>query len=141
VPFDWESDRRSADNAEVKPIVGVLPDVLAVQDQELAESLLKTGVEFVAVTWAKRSEIAWHAGRGNDGNNDRVIAPRARNHEVFVKRGFQDAGVGNAQDRIRRPAKNGPKSRPGYSDVGCRDLQGRVAALRAIAVWVPRCLG
>jgi hypothetical protein len=53
VPFNWKGDRRSADNPEVESVVGVLPNVLRINNQVFTESLLKTGVEFVAESWSQ----------------------------------------------------------------------------------------
>ena len=49
VPFDREGDRRVAEDAEVVGGVGVLPDVFAVDHQELSEGLLQTGMKFIAI--------------------------------------------------------------------------------------------
>src|SRR6202161_601953 len=50
VPVDGKRDRRVAEHAEVVGVVRVLPDVLAVDDEMLAERLLQAGVKFVAET-------------------------------------------------------------------------------------------
>jgi hypothetical protein len=55
VPIDGKSDGSIAQNAEVECIMRVLPDVFAAEDHILSESLLQSGVEFVAKAWLHRS--------------------------------------------------------------------------------------
>ena len=48
VPVDGERDGRVAEHAEVEGVVGVLPDVLAADDEVFAEGLLEAGMKLVA---------------------------------------------------------------------------------------------
>ena len=48
VPFDRESDGSRAQDAEVVAVVGVLPDVLAREDQISPEGLLESSMKLVA---------------------------------------------------------------------------------------------
>src|SRR5664279_5682773 len=48
MPLDREEDRRIAQYAEIVGAVRVLPDVFAVDHQELSYGLLQTGMEFIA---------------------------------------------------------------------------------------------
>ena len=59
VPRHREKDWRVAKNAEIVSIVCVLPDVFAGEHQVFPESLLKSGVEFIAPARTQRS----YAGR------------------------------------------------------------------------------
>jgi hypothetical protein len=47
LPLNRKSDWRAADDPEIVAIVGVLPDVLTVDHEVLAECLLEPGVEFI----------------------------------------------------------------------------------------------
>ena len=57
MPLDREKDRRIAQYAEVVGAVRVLPDVFAVDHQELSYGLLQTGMEFVA-----KAGVQWRRG-------------------------------------------------------------------------------
>ena len=59
VPIDGKGDGSIAQNAEVECIMRVLPDVFAAEDDIFSESLLQSGVEFVAKT---RLQRALHPG-------------------------------------------------------------------------------
>ena len=48
MPVDGKGDGRVAEHAEVEGVVRVLPDVLAADDEVLAEGLLEAGVELIA---------------------------------------------------------------------------------------------
>ena len=63
VPVDREGDRRVAEHAEVEGVVRVLPDVVAADDEVLAEGLLQAGVELVAEAGLERSGDAGGAER------------------------------------------------------------------------------
>ena len=101
VPLDRVRDRSVAEHAEVERLVRVLPDVLAVDDQVLPESLLQTNVELVAVTRAERRHIGRDAlttgHRFLKIENHRVIATGAGENKVFIERRFHRARVRNAQ--------------------------------------------
>jgi hypothetical protein len=49
-PFDGESNRGGTEHVEVIGIVRVLPDVLAAEDEILAERLLESSVKFITKT-------------------------------------------------------------------------------------------
>ncbi len=49
MPVDGEGDGRIAQHGKVEGIVGVLPDVLAADDDVASHGLLQAGVEFVAI--------------------------------------------------------------------------------------------
>ena len=53
-PLDRISDRRVAEHAEVECLVGVLPDVFAIDHQILAKRLREAGMKFIAVAGAQR---------------------------------------------------------------------------------------
>ena len=55
VPIDGKGDGSIAQNAEVECIMRVLPDVFAAEDDIFSESLLQSGVEFVAKARLQRS--------------------------------------------------------------------------------------
>src|SRR5271155_1942120 len=58
IPFYGIGDRGAAQHAKIERLVGVLPNVLAIDDQVFSEGLLKTGVELIAV-----ARTQWrHAG-------------------------------------------------------------------------------
>ena len=81
---------------EVEGVVGVLPDVVAADDEVLADGLLEAGVELVAEAGLEGGGDAGGAEeqRGEDG----VAAALAGEHEVLVEGGLEGAGVGDAQD-------------------------------------------
>src|SRR5664280_2224473 len=49
VPSDRKSDGRRSQDAEVVSVMGVLPDVVAADNEIFSECLLESGVEFVAI--------------------------------------------------------------------------------------------
>ena len=78
VPFDGEGDGTGTEGVEVIAIVGVLPDVLAAQDEILAEGLLEASVEFVAKTSGQGESNAVEAlGDGHDGKDCRIATSGA----------------------------------------------------------------
>ena len=95
VPGDGKEERRVVEHAEIVGVVRVLPHVIAVDDQVLAKSLLKAGVEFVALPGTNRSGGAEHGG-------DDRIGSRAGQHQIFIEGAFQHAGVGSSKDGIAR---------------------------------------
>ncbi len=62
MPVYGEEDWSIAQHTEIESVVGVLPDVFAAHDDPLAESLLQTSMELVAVAWLQRSRNAWSTG-------------------------------------------------------------------------------
>ena len=110
VPVDRERDRRIAEHAEVEGVVGVLPDVVAADDEVLAEGLLQPGVKLVAESGLQRSR---YARRAQQQRSKHIIrASLTRQHEVFVERRFQ-------RSRIRK-AKNSVGLRDGVGDADAR---------------------
>ena len=119
VPVNGKGDGRVAEDAEVECIVSVLPDVLATDDDIFADCLLKTGVEFIAVTGVECSG----AGRaGEERGEDGVGAAGARKDEVLVEGSFERAGVGDAQHCC------------GGLDVVC-DANARIPCFRCLEKW------
>ena len=51
MPIDRERNRRIAEHAEVECVVGVLPDVVAADDEILAKGLLQPGMKLVLESW------------------------------------------------------------------------------------------
>jgi hypothetical protein len=84
VPVDGKEDRRVAEDAEVERVVGVLPDVVAGDDEVLAEGLLETNMELVAEARLKRSGDA--GGTREKRREDSASATLAGDDEVFVER-------------------------------------------------------
>ena len=54
VPANWEEDRRVQQVAEVVRIVGVLPEVISINDEVSTERLLESRMEFIALAGANR---------------------------------------------------------------------------------------
>ncbi len=74
VPLHGKENRRGSKDAEVEAVVGVFPDVVAINNEILAEGLLEAGVKFVAPA---RSEWDGQAGTcriGDDAVDDRIVA-------------------------------------------------------------------
>src|SRR5580700_2865854 len=61
VPLYRERDRSIAQDAEIEAVMGVLPDVISVDDEVLAERLLKSSVKFIAPSGMQRDVQAWRA--------------------------------------------------------------------------------
>src|ERR1700677_4197134 len=98
VPVDRKGDGRITENAEVKRIVGIFPDVIPAEYEVLAESLLEPGMEFVAET---RFQGSRHPRRTDEERSKHIIGTSgARQHEVLVERRFQSACIGNAEHRV-----------------------------------------
>lgn len=92
MPFDGKGDGSCAQDGKVIAVMGVLPEVVAVYDEVLANGLLQACVKFVAETGI---EVCRDAGR-KSGDDVRVAAP-AGEHEIFVEGGFEGSGVGGPQ--------------------------------------------
>src|SRR5208283_4516919 len=99
-PLDWEVDRRAADDTEIEGVVGVLPDVFGVYNQESAECLLQTGMEFVAVARVNRTQIARDTRRRHQRCEKRVVASRAGNNQILIEWRLHCSRVGNAKNRV-----------------------------------------
>src|SRR6266404_3219354 len=74
--------------------MGVLPEVVGIDQQELADRLLKSGVELIAVSRSQRRGGCSEHVRGEPAQSG-----GARKQEIFVERSFHRPGVGNPQDR------------------------------------------
>ena len=98
VPVDGEGDGRVAEDAEVEGVVGVLPDVVAADDEVLAEGLLETGVKLVAEAGLQGSGDARRAEQQRRENV--TPASLAGEHEVLVEGSFERAGVGDAKNGV-----------------------------------------
>src|ERR1035437_8920025 len=93
MPVDGEKDWSVAKHAEVEGIVRVLPDVFAADHCPLAESLLKTGMELVAITGVERTR---HARGAIEERRQHVVrAPGAGEDEVLIERRFEGTRIGN----------------------------------------------
>ena len=68
LPLDGISDRGITEHAEVKSLVGVLPDVFGVYYEILAKRLLEAGMEFIAMARAQWNGVL---ARGNPGTGAR----------------------------------------------------------------------
>src|SRR6266481_6765734 len=94
VPANREENWRIQQITEVVGVVGVLPKVIRVHYEVSPERLLETGMEFVALTCANRP-------RGPA--KDRVqqwITGYAGDDQILVERGFEDAGIRGAENRV-----------------------------------------
>ena len=100
VPVDGESDRGVAEHAEVEGVVRVLPDVVAAEDQVLAEGLLDARMEFIAKAWLQGS--GYSRGAEEKRRKNGVRAAGAGQHEVFVEGCLQRARVGDAEHGVGR---------------------------------------
>src|SRR5256885_1399512 len=65
VPNDGEGHRGIAEHAEVEAVVGVLPDVLPVDDQIFSKGLLQPGVELVSKPCRRVRRNTGNQGRDN----------------------------------------------------------------------------
>ena len=98
VPVDGEGDGGVAEDGEVEGVVGVLPDVVAGEDEVLAEGLLQAGVELVAEAGLEGGGDA--GGAEEQRREDGVSAALAGEDEVFVEGCFERARVGDAEDGV-----------------------------------------
>src|SRR5258708_2406999 len=97
LPRNGKENRRVTERAEVIRVVGVLPQVIGVHDEKLPKSLLKAGIELVALTGANRR---LQARATDDVDDDRVARSQACENQVLVERGLQNTRVGGAENRI-----------------------------------------
>src|SRR6202007_1934114 len=88
VPIDWKRNRRITKHAEVKSIVGVLPDVVAADDKVLAKSLLQSGVKFLLQSGL---EISRRIRAGEKRIEHLIEASLAGEHKIFVEWRLQGA--------------------------------------------------
>src|SRR5579863_8497685 len=100
VPVDGEGDGRIAQDTEVEGIVCVLPDVLAAEDQVLANRLLQSRMELVAEARHLNRRNARRAAQQRRQHG--VAAAFARKDEVLVEWSLQRACVGDAQHCLGR---------------------------------------
>src|SRR5262249_39471166 len=78
----------------------VLPDVFTREHQMFSKSLLKSGMKFITPSGLQGSGL--RSRTREQRTQHRGIASETRKHEVFVERGFKDAGVGCAKNRSAR---------------------------------------
>src|ERR1019366_3687874 len=97
LPFNWKGNWSAADDTEVVTIVGVLPDVLAVDHEVLAECLLESGVEFIAHTGLNRSQVTWNPRRWNQRSEKGNAAAFAGDDQVLVERCFHGPTIRDPQ--------------------------------------------
>src|SRR5579863_4800815 len=102
LPFDWECNRRGTYNAKVVTVVGVLPDIFAVDHDVFSNSLLQSSMEFIAKCGRDRSRYARHPGRRHDGCDHRDTASGAGDYQIFVERRLQGSRIRNSQHRVAR---------------------------------------
>ena len=98
VPLDRESDRRVTKNAEIVGVVGVLPDIFAVENKKLPEGLLQAGMKFVAK--AGRDRICRASRACKQRVQDVVGAADAGEHQIFVKGRLESSRVGDAKNGV-----------------------------------------
>src|SRR5882724_4205495 len=98
VPCDWEKDGCVSEDAEVVGIMGVLPNVLAGEDQIFSGRLLQSDVEFIAPAGTQRG----HAGCGTTQEwiQDSVAASDTGNDQIFVERCLEHTRVRNPKHGI-----------------------------------------
>src|SRR5580704_1229876 len=73
VPFDGKENGTGTEHVEIIAVVRVFPDVIAAEDEVLAEGLLQTGVEFIAKAGYQRCESRPKvAGKALCDGHDRV---------------------------------------------------------------------
>ena len=125
VPVDGKGDGSVSQHAEVECVVGILPDVLAAEDDPLAEGLLESGVEFVLEARLKRSRYAGRAGKQR--GQHRIRASAARQHQVLIEGRLQCARIGDAQHGRRG------LDVIGNADAGLRLLRRRQAVVHIAA--------
>src|SRR6266478_5357075 len=87
-PGNGEEDRRVAERGEVIRVVRVLPQVVGVHHHVLSKSLLKAGIELVALAGANRRLQARAAD--NVGDN-RISRSQACQNQVLIERRLQHA--------------------------------------------------
>ncbi len=94
VPVDGEEDGGVAEDGEVERAVGVLPDVVAADDEVLAEALLESGMKLVPESRRDdvRSSLAVEQRRQNV-----IRAALTGQHEILVERRLQRAGIGDTK--------------------------------------------
>src|SRR5258708_7461685 len=97
-PCDGEEDGSIAEDAEIVCIVGVLPDVLAGEDQIFPSRLLHPSVEFIAPSGSERRRIC--RGTAEKRIQHQAVASDAGDDQVLVERRFEHARVRNTQHGV-----------------------------------------
>src|SRR6266850_3641519 len=95
VPGDRERNRRAEDDAKVKSIVRVLPQVVCVDHHVSPEGLLEPAVKLVSLSAANRSWRSQYAGE------DTCRIPETSDDQVFVEGSLQNPGIRNPQHGVR----------------------------------------
>src|SRR5579863_2161489 len=85
MPLDGESDGCGSHDTEVITVVGVLPDVLAIENQVASQGLLQPGVEFIAIAGSNRPRVTGHTEGRHQGSEKRDAAPSAGNYKILVE--------------------------------------------------------
>ena len=98
VPLDRESDRRVTEDAEIVGVMGVLPDVFAVENKILPEGLLQAGMKFVAK--AGRDGVRRTCVHPQERVQNVIGTPDAGEHQIFVKGRFESSRVGDAKHGV-----------------------------------------
>ena len=93
VPGDGERDGGVQQRAEVVRVVGELPEIVGVHQEEFADGLLEAGIELIA-----ESGLNGDGGRAEDILRKSAGAGGARKQQVLIERRFESAGVGGAQN-------------------------------------------
>src|ERR1700716_159769 len=95
MPFNRESKRSRPEHTEIVCVMGVLPYILAGEDQVLPERLLQTGMEFIPPARAERSD---RVGCTNQKRvQHRIGATRAGENQVLIEWRFQNSCIRSAK--------------------------------------------
>ena len=98
VPLDRERDRRVAENAEVVAVVSIFPDILAIEHHMLPESLLQSGMEFIAKAGIS-GVVGLDDAQPRSGFST-IEASEAGKNQILIERRFQRPRIGNAKDGV-----------------------------------------
>lgn len=89
MPGDGKGDGRVEQDAEIVSVIRIFPKVIAVDDQPLADALLKANIELIAP--------ARLDGRGLRSKyilSESAAAGAARKDQILVERSFKGARIG-----------------------------------------------
>src|SRR5260221_14355705 len=91
MPGNWKRNGGVQQRAEIERIVGVLPEIISVDQQELSDSLLEARIELIAETRLNR-----HSRGAKYVLRQSADPSRARQQQVLIERCFEGARVGCA---------------------------------------------